>query len=249
MEVNIFTFKWGTKYGPEYTNRLFGSLCRHIDVPFTFTCITDDTTGLDERIQTIDYDTFDPFDYPKDRVFTREKVVLFKRFQTGNNFWIDQDILIHNNITDLVTGQYDVPKFIWNYWNWNGRSEFENLRWFGKGVQCYVNSSFVGWSGNAGEFIYDYLDTNQVEAFHTYKSLDKFLFYQFWRRDKLDFWEDGLWYNYNFSDPPFTKVEDAKGCIFNTSHIKANNLDQIAYEIHETEGWAKELWESYDRTN
>ena len=169
-----------------------------------------------------------------------------KRFQEGNNFWIDQDILIHNNITDLITRTFEKPTFIWNYWNWTNRSEYEALRWFGKGVQCYVNSSFVGWTGSCGEFIYDHIMANEKQAFHTYKSLDKYLFYQHWRNERLAFWEEGLWYNYNFSKPPFTIQEAERGCIFNTSHIKANNLEQKAFEIHETTGWAKEMWESYD---
>lgn len=249
MDINIFTFKWGTKYGPEYTNRLFHSLVSHIDVPFNFTCITDDARGLEQKIQIIDYNTWDPFDYPKDRVFTREKVVLFDRMTTGNNFWIDQDILIHNNITDLVTRQLDVPTFIWNYWNWDHKTEFDRLKWFGKLTQCYVNSSFVGWTGDAGQFIFDHLQENQKEAFHIFKSLDKYLFYQHWRRDTIKFWERGLWYNYNFSEPAFTKQDSFKGCIFNTSHIKANSLDQKAFEIHEAEGWAKDMWQDYDQIN
>ena len=244
--VNIFTFKWGDKYGPEYTNRLYGSLLKHVDVPFTFTCVTDNSDGLHSDIKVIDYDTFDPWEYPKDRILTREKVILMKRFQEGNNFWIDQDILIHNNITDLITRTFEKPTFIWNYWNWTNRSEYEALRWFGKGVQCYVNSSFVGWTGSCGEFIYDHIMANEKQAFHTYKSLDKYLFYQHWRNERLAFWEEGLWYNYNFSKPPFTIQEAERGCIFNTSHIKANNLEQKAFEIHETTGWAKEMWESYD---
>lgn len=238
--INIFTFKWGTQYGPEYPNRLFAMLKKHIDVPFNFTCITDEKEGIDDEINIIDYDTFDPFEHEKDRVFTREKLVLFKRFKQGNNFWIDLDILIHNNITELVTRKLDKPTFIWNHWSWDKNSE--PLRWFGHGVQCYVNSSFVGWTDDAGEFLFDALVDKEEEAFHTYKSLDKYLFYQHWRKGHLAFWEPEHWYNYNFSDPPYTKQENMKGCIFNTSHIRKNNLDIKAFEIHETKDWALDLW-------
>jgi hypothetical protein len=244
--INIFTFKWGIKYDSRYTNRLYNMLKTHCDVDFNLTCITDNPDGIRQEVNIIDYNTFDPWIQPKDRIFTREKVVLFKKYQTDNNFWIDQDIIIHNNITELLTRQMNKPTFIWNYWNWDKASEQESLKWFGTGTQCFVNSSFVGWTGNAGEFIYDHLNKNQTIAFHTYKSLDKYLFYQHWRNDNLCFWEKEHWYNYNFSEPPFTKCEDMKGCIFNTSHIKANNIQNIvAYEIHEADGWAKDLWENY----
>lgn len=240
--INIFTFKWGKQYDARYPNRLYGMLKRNISVPFKLTCITDDATGINSEIDIIDYDTFDPFDYDKDRVFTREKLVLMKRFTSGQNFWIDLDIVIHNDITELVTRKLDKPTFIWNHWNWDGLPKEQQLRWFGQGVQCFVNSSFVGWTDNCGEFLYDNLERNQEIAFYTYKSLDKYLFYQEWRKGTLDFWEPEHWYNYNFSNPPYTKHDDMKGCIFNTSHIRKNNLDITAYEIHECDDWVKDLW-------
>lgn len=245
--INFFTFKWGEKYGPEYVNRLYGALKKHVDVPFNLTCITDDSEGVHSDIDIIDYNTFDPWDYPKDRIFTREKIVLMKRFKEGNNFWLDLDLLIQDNITHLVTRTFEKPTFIWNYWNWDKGPEKQAMAWYGKGVMCYVNSSFVGWTGDCGEFIYDFVDAHQDICFYTYKSLDKFLFYQMHRCGKLDFWERGLFYNYNFDVEKFAHMEGYVASIFNTSHIKANNIQGVeALEIHETDNWAKTLWESYD---
>lgn len=245
--INFFTFKWGEKYGPEYVNRLYGALKRHVDVPFKLTCITDNTDGIHSDVELIDYTTFDPWDYPKDRIFTREKVVLMKRFTTGQNFWLDLDLLIQDNITDLVTRKLSKPTFIWNYWNWDKGSERAVLQWFGKGTQCFVNSSFVGWTDDCGEFLYDWINNDQERLFYTYKSLDKALFYQQWRKGTLDFWDRGLFYNYNFDVEKFAYMDGYRASIFNTSHIKANNIQGVeALEIHETENWAKDLWESYD---
>jgi hypothetical protein len=44
--------RWGPKYGPEYVNRLFSAVQRHLDPPFRFLCLTDDASGLDEGIET-----------------------------------------------------------------------------------------------------------------------------------------------------------------------------------------------------
>ena len=237
--LNFFTFKWGDLYDHRYPNRLYNSLKKHCTSDFTLTCITDNADKVNSEINIIDYNTFDPFNYSKDKIFTREKLVLLDRFQIGNNFWLDLDILIQDNIDDLVNRTFTKPTFIWNHWAWNKK---ENpLDVYGKGSTCYVNSSFVGWTGDVGQPLFDFLVDNEEKLFYTYRSLDKMLFYQAWRKDMIDFWEDGLFYNYNFSDPPYEHREGYVASLFNTSHTRGNAL-----ELHQAEGWAKDMWESYD---
>jgi hypothetical protein len=43
--------KWGTKFGPEYVNRLYGMVSRHLKRPHRFICFTDDRGGLDSGIE------------------------------------------------------------------------------------------------------------------------------------------------------------------------------------------------------
>lgn len=38
--------KWGTKYGPEYVNRLYAMVRRHLRGEFKFVCLTDDASGI-----------------------------------------------------------------------------------------------------------------------------------------------------------------------------------------------------------
>jgi hypothetical protein len=47
----LICMKWGTKYGPEYVNRLYASARQHVSLPFNFVCLTDDATGLEPGIQ------------------------------------------------------------------------------------------------------------------------------------------------------------------------------------------------------
>jgi hypothetical protein len=96
--------------------------------------------------------------------------------------------------------------------------------------------------------LFDYTDKHKEKLFFTYKSLDKYLYYQHWRTDRLAFWEEGLVDNYNFSDPPHIKREDVKITIFNTSHIIIQGMDIEAYELDETIGqWPYSIWTSYDK--
>jgi len=241
--IEIYSFKWGNKYGPEYVNRLYGSLLKHCDLPFNYTCITDDSQGIIPQVNIVDYSTWDPFPYSKNRVFTREKLVLFERSQAEFNVWIDLDVLIHNNITDLLTQRNNNFTMIYNHWF---DIETKSLQWYGKGASCHVNSSFVQWNGDNARWFYDYTVENQEKIFFTYKSLDKYLFYQHFRHDRINFWPENVVYNYNYSDPAREYKKDHRIAIFNTSHIKNNNLDHDALELHETVDWAREIWESYD---
>lgn len=42
----VLCMKWGTKYGPEYVNRLYAMVQRHLRGPFRFVCLTDRSEGV-----------------------------------------------------------------------------------------------------------------------------------------------------------------------------------------------------------
>jgi hypothetical protein len=48
--TNVICMKWGSKYGPEYVNRLASMVRRHLARPHRFVCMTDDPSGLDTGI-------------------------------------------------------------------------------------------------------------------------------------------------------------------------------------------------------
>jgi hypothetical protein len=39
--VNVICIKWGTKYGPDYVNRLRNMVQRHLHRPHRFVCLTE----------------------------------------------------------------------------------------------------------------------------------------------------------------------------------------------------------------
>ncbi|MFT3666246.1 glycosyl transferase [Piscinibacter sp.] len=45
--------KWGTMYGPEYVNRLYGMVSRHITGPFRLVCLTDDRSGIRAEVECL----------------------------------------------------------------------------------------------------------------------------------------------------------------------------------------------------
>lgn len=48
--LNILCYRWGTRYGVEYVNKLKNMVGRHLSVPHTFHCVTDSAAGLDPGI-------------------------------------------------------------------------------------------------------------------------------------------------------------------------------------------------------
>jgi len=48
---NVVCVKWGTLYGPEYVNRLYGMLRRHLSPPFRLVCLSDSSQGLRPEVE------------------------------------------------------------------------------------------------------------------------------------------------------------------------------------------------------
>jgi hypothetical protein len=54
MTKQVLCVKWGTKYGPEYVNRLYGMVARHLTPPFRFLCLADRSDGLRREVEFFD---------------------------------------------------------------------------------------------------------------------------------------------------------------------------------------------------
>jgi len=51
--ITICCVKWGEKFGPEYVNRLYGGVARHLRChAFDFICFTDDAVGIRPEVRT-----------------------------------------------------------------------------------------------------------------------------------------------------------------------------------------------------
>ena len=65
------------------------------------------------KIETRDIEELRPYDTKK--VFTYEKLMLIDKDEYDKNFWIDLDVLVHEDVTELITRKhYDNFKF--SYW-------------------------------------------------------------------------------------------------------------------------------------
>lgn len=71
LPQTIICMKWGTRYGPEYVNRLFSMVKRHSRRPIRLICFTDDASGITAGVETA---PLPPIDLPEE-VFVRGKWV------------------------------------------------------------------------------------------------------------------------------------------------------------------------------
>ena len=114
--INIVCVKWGTKYGPEYVNRLLAGFKRNSSVPFKFHCFTEDSSKLskDVILHNLPY---------KKVIGWWNKLYLFSNEinipQGETILFVDLDTLITSNVDDILQRTTDeiivLKNFIYDY--------------------------------------------------------------------------------------------------------------------------------------
>ncbi|QIR84791.1 glycosyl transferase [Paracoccus sp. AK26] len=100
----IICIKWGTKFGPEYVNRLHGMIARNITPPFRLFCFTDDGSGLhpDVAVRPLPEFTYQApvgtkGKWPKSRLWGDLGDV------TGVVLFLDLDVIVTGNLDPFFT--------------------------------------------------------------------------------------------------------------------------------------------------
>jgi hypothetical protein len=183
MEILMVTavcLKWGNKYGPEYVNKLYGSVKRNLTIPFRFVCVTEDSTGFNPEIETL------PLRTEGMPVNMRHfqgwwfKLDLFRSDNglTGKIFYIDLDTIITGNIDHCVTSA----------------SGFVTLRDFYRGYPARgdqlpeVGSGLLSWQAGQHQNLYDDFMLNMDDNMKKYPGGD-----QMWIQAQVNersYWQD-----------------------------------------------------------
>lgn len=230
MIVNFIAYKWGTKYGPEYVNRLFWALEKTYSGNFSFYCITDNTTGLDSNIKIINLEK----NFSK--VYSIQKIqCMDEKYEIkGNKVLLDLDVLIQEDLYPyLYQYNFNEPRFTESTWQ-DKDHVMETLH----RASCLVNSSFVTWKDDQLNFLYEFYIKHKIIIEEKYNSFDRFLFANFY--DILKYHEDNVVYSYSFDTESKKFKKDFLISIFLTSHGEG-------IELHDADEWAKEMWCRYDK--
>lgn len=120
MQRNVICIKWGTKFGPEYVNRLYKMVEKNLSLPHRFVCFTDNSTGIDKEIEIRPLPELNDDGIP-DRMW--KKLGLFANPLAdleGTALFLDLDIVIRESLDPffeiegsfLIAKDYDFPRDI-----------------------------------------------------------------------------------------------------------------------------------------
>ncbi len=102
LTCNVICMKWGTLYGAEYVNRLYGMVQRHLRLPHRFICFTDNTEGIRSEVEALPIPEIDqpsiPGRWRKQRVFVNPLYDL-----QGTALFLDLDVVIVGCLDDFFT--------------------------------------------------------------------------------------------------------------------------------------------------
>jgi hypothetical protein len=97
MQRHILCMKWGTKYGPDYVNRLYAMARRHLSGDFNFVCLTDDAQGIRPEVQCLPIPTLNLHLKPGEKDHAWKKLTTFEadlHGLRGTALFIDLDVVI-----------------------------------------------------------------------------------------------------------------------------------------------------------
>ena len=98
----IMCMKWGSKYGPEYVNRLYGMVSRHLQGTFRFVCLTDDDHGVRDEVQCLPIpDLALPPNIPERGWKKLTSFAANLQDLSGTALFLDIDIVIVDDITSF----------------------------------------------------------------------------------------------------------------------------------------------------
>jgi hypothetical protein len=94
---HVLCMKWGTKYGPEYVNRLYAMVRRHLSGEFNFVCLTDDGTGIRPEVQCLPIPPLNLHLAPGQRDGAWKKLTTFEadlHGLRGTALFLDVDVVV-----------------------------------------------------------------------------------------------------------------------------------------------------------
>lgn len=142
QNVTILCMKWGTAYGSDYVNKLFGMVQRHLHRPFRFVCFTENSSGIRHEIEIMPLpDLPVPIQH---QCSPWRKLSMFAKGLVGTKgmaLFLDLDLVIVDDIDPFF--DYGNPKDFVIIENWTQ---------LGQGIG---NSSIYRFSLDEYSFIYD----------------------------------------------------------------------------------------------
>lgn len=236
----ILCMKWGTKYGPEYVNRLYNMVKRHLSLPFKMVCFTDRTEGIDPAVKCFPIPSLSlPAGSPErgwNKLSTFEPDLYGLQ---GNALFLDLDVVIIDSIDDFFTE----------------KGEFLIIHDWKRPWRVTGNSSVYRFKLGAFPDILPYFRENFAKISKKFRNEQEYLSWFVNKQGKLSYWPEDWCKSYkyhclrkmpvSFVLPP-KKPKDAKIIIF---HGEINPPDAVNggggkwYRYVLPSDWIKDAWQ------
>jgi len=171
--VNIICMKWGSKYGADYVNKLYGMVSRNISIPFRFICFTEIATDIREEVIIRDLPNLGLPENIPERGWLK-----LATFQSpladlqGTTLFLDLDVIILGNLDDFF--EYD--------------AEFAICFDQKKKAQKIGNSSVYKFEAGAHSDVLEYFQENFDDIKNRYRNEQAYLSDKFNQKGLLKFW-------------------------------------------------------------
>lgn len=186
--VLILCMKWGSRYGPEYVNRLKDGVAKHLPIPHRFICFTDDNSGLDPEVEIFPLPKLNLPEGSEDRRW--QKLALFNKELfglQGTALFLDLDVVVVADLKPLFTVEGDF--LIIRDDNLFRRKPF---RWLKPELNRFLatvgNSSVFRFCIGAHSYILDNYTADPVAAMRDYKISQQFQSAQLAQHGQLAYW-------------------------------------------------------------
>lgn len=167
-----------TKYDSEYVNRLYRMVKGNCSLPFTFYCITDDPTNVNEEIKIIH------IDHSLELESWWWKILLFGDVLPDNctTLYFDLEVVIQNNIDDMIKKIQDNKITTLNSEHSGSTATVDDLKYV-----SMINSSIMGFVSGQHKVIYDKFMENSDHYIIDFVGMDRFITRYF--SDRLAFFK------------------------------------------------------------
>ncbi|MBV1959824.1 MAG: glycosyl transferase, partial [Pseudomonadales bacterium] len=113
----IVCMKWGTLYGADYVNKLYGMVKRNISGDFRFVCLTDDPTNVRKEVECLACPAVDipaPFNNTGWRKITLWAGVLPE--MSGAWLFLDLDVVITGDLNEFFSYKPELDFVVMKNW-------------------------------------------------------------------------------------------------------------------------------------
>ena len=172
----VVCMKWGSKYGPEYVNRLYGMVRRNLSGEFRFVCLTDDTSGVRAEVECFPLPELELAASARDGGW--RKLNSFRKDLyglTGRALFLDLDVAVVGGLDEFFTqpGKFVIIKDWKRPWRVTGNSSVYR---FDLGAHADVLAYFVA---------------HQDEVRQRHRNEQEFLSHYLSEQKQLSYWPAG----------------------------------------------------------